>query len=246
MTKDKFSKHQKPSAPTTEASSVSADQVAAYLAAHTEFFNEYPNLLSRLSLSYADGRVISLFEKQVVVLREQNAQIHDQLKELIDIAHENEALAKKIHRLNLALISTRDPTALFGVLYQGLTESFHADCVSVRIFAKPAVALRGVEFVGTDPETVNIFETLLKNGEVFCGELEAPQRAFLFGDRFPKKCNDIASSVIVPLSDQNWQGIIAIGSFEHDRFKAYMSGELLLSMADVLTVMLTPWVDGVS
>ncbi len=229
-----------------KASSISADEVGAYLSAHPEFFNEYPDILGQLSLSHSDGRVISLMEKQVAVLREQNAQAKRRLHELLDIARDNEVLAKKMQRLNLALMGASEPQAIFTVLYQGLTEHFHADCVSARIFANPVseCAFSGAEFVGQNHEAARLFKMIFKNGKVICGELDDAQRVFLFGDRLADKLDKIVSSVLAPLSTADWKGIMAIGSFERDRFEARMGGDLLASMAEVLALMLKPWVAG--
>ena len=47
---------------------------------------------------------------------------------------------------------------------------------------------------------------------------------------------------MVPLLGSNWSGIMAIGSFNPDRFEPGMGVELLANMAEVLSFILKPWI----
>ena len=80
----------------SEATQPDATQVHDYLAIHAEFFNEYPELLADMQLSHASGKAVSLIERQVQVLREQNRDLKQRLLELVDVARDNDRLNDKV------------------------------------------------------------------------------------------------------------------------------------------------------
>ncbi len=219
---------------------ISARDIADFLRRNTEFFNEHPALLGELSLPHTNGDVVSLVERQVAVLREQNKQTSKQLHELIEIARQNEELARKMHQLGLTLMDATDPKDIFATLYDNLTKNFHADRVAVRIFGDPAFidSFAGEEFAGKDTKEVSLFKTIIKTRQPMCGRMKHQQQAFLFGT----EADEITSSVMVPLLGTGWSGIMAIGSFNPDRFEPGMGVELLANMAEVLSFILKPWI----
>jgi len=52
----------------------------------------------------------------------------------------------------------------------------------------------------------------------------------------------MGETVMVPLFSTGWSGIMAIGSFNPDRFEPGMGVELLANMAEVLSFILKPWI----
>ncbi len=215
--------------------------VADYLRNHPDFFNRYPDLLAEIRVPHVSGDAISLVERQVKVLREQNEQTRKRLHELIEIAKQNEELAHRMHHLTLTLMDAADPEAIFKTLYDNLSRHFRADKVAVRLFARPACmdGLPGPEFADPDGAEHGLFKSLIDNRLPISGDLPHQQQRFLFGD----EGHDIASAVLVPLQGNGWGGIMAIGSCDHDRFQASMGVELLANMAEVLSFILKPWVD---
>ncbi len=217
-----------------------ADDIADYLSKHPGFFNDYPDLLAEIKVPHASGGAVSLVERQMALLREQNQQTHKQMHELIEIARQNEELARRMHQLGLTLMDAADQKEIFSTLYDNLSRNFHADRVSVRLFADPAFVdtFAGEEFAGKDTREESLFKTIIKKREPLCGRMKLQQQVFLFGD----DGNEIASSVMVPLHSTDWGGILAIGSFDPDRFQPGMGVELLANMGEVLSFILKPWV----
>lgn len=221
---------------------ISAEDIADYLRKNTEFFNDHPDILGELSLPHSNGDVVSLIERQVVVLREQNKQASKQLHELIEIARQNEELARKMHQLGLTLMDATDPKDIFATLYDNLARNFHADRVAVRLFGEPAFidSFAGEEFTGKETKEEVLFKTIIDSKQAMCGRMKHQQQAFLFGN----EADEITSSVMVPLLGSNWSGILVIGSFNPDRFQPGMGVELLANMAEVLSFILKPWIAG--
>ena len=236
-----------------QGNDLSREQVADYLRAHPGFFDREPGLLAELDLPRMTGGAVSLAERQVRVLREQNEQGRRRLRELIDIARQNEELARRMHRLILTLLDADSPAAVFHALRERLRRDFRADKVALRLFAaaaadgvNPAAAGTGSgaasppEFVGADSAGQALFRQALDGGMPVGGRPDKRQRAFLFG----AGGEDIASAVLIPLGGDGWSGIMAIGSHERRRFQENMGVELLANMAEVLSLILKPWVAG--
>lgn len=218
-----------------------AEDIADYLERHPEFFHEHPDLLGRLEIPHArGGQTISLVERQVSVLREQNQRLRRQLHEMIEIARQNEELARRMHKLALTLMDAAEPADLFATLYDNLKRNFHADKVAVRLFANPAVPDNntGGEFAGGAAGVQELFRTLLETREPLCGRMKQQQQMFLFG----AEGNEVTSSVMVPLHGPGWNGILAIGSFNPERYQPGMGVELLANLGEVLSFILNPWV----
>ena len=217
-----------------------AEEVAAYLRRHPDFFEQNPHLLSDLSLPHATGGVVSLVERQVSLLRRQNESSRARLRELIEVARRNEDLAGRMHRFVLSLLEAAEPKDIFATLYARLREDFSADRVAVRLFAEPAFidSYAGEEFAGTDRNELTLFKSIIDRRRPLPGRLKRQQQVFLFGD----EGDDIGSAVMVPLQGNGWGGVLAIGSRDPGRFHEQLGVELLGNLGDVLSCILKPWV----
>ena len=223
-----------------DGSSLTAEDVENYLRKNPDFFLGRPELLAEISLPHRSGEAVSLVEKQVKVLREQNEQARKRLHELIEIAKLNEDLAHRMHHLMLTLIDAVDPDEIFKTLYENLKRNFRAEKVAIRLFAQPAGTEipAMAEFVGREAGAAELFKTLIEKRLPVIGTPDMEQQKFLFG---PDGA-DIASMVLVPLRGSNWGGIMAIGSRDPDRFQKGMGVELLANMGEVLSFILKPWI----
>ena len=67
--------------------------------------------------------------------------------------------------------------------------------------------------------------------------IDDEQQVFLFG----KHGDSIKSSVSVPLHGANWEGILAIGSFDCEHFQPNMGIELLCNFGEILSLIIKPW-----
>jgi len=92
-----------------ESNNLTESMVSEFLKDNPDFFNKYPDILSELKIPHDHGAAISLVEKQVSVLREQNQQTRKRLHELIEIARQNEELARRMHQLALTLMDAEEP-----------------------------------------------------------------------------------------------------------------------------------------
>jgi len=219
---------------------LTAEAVAEYLRDHPEFFSSHSELVAEITVPHGSGEAVSLVEKQVSVLRDQNEEIRKRLHELIEIARQNEELARRMHQLALTLMDAAEPGEIFKTLYDNLRRNFRADYAVVRLFADPAFvdSFAGEEFAGADIPEEALFRSIIHQRTPLSGRLKRQQQVFLFGD----EGDDIASAVMVPLHAPDWGGILAIGSRDADRFQEGMGVELLANLGEILSFILKPWV----
>ena len=215
--------------------------VADYLKNNLDFFVKNPTILAELKIPHEHGGAISLVEKQLTVLREQNQETDKKIHELIEIATQNEELARRMHQLALTLIDADDPKDIFSTMYDNLKKNFHADRVIVRLFANPAFidSFPTDEFVGKESIEESLFKRIIEKREPLSGKMKHQQQVFLFGD----DGDDIASSVMIPLHGVGWGGILAIGSFDAERFQPGMGIELLANLGEILSFIIKPWIE---
>ena len=214
--------------------------ISEYLLSHPEFFIEHPEVLTKILVPHVSGDAVSLVEKQLSLLREQNKKSEKQLHELLEIARENEELARKMHSLSLMLMDAAQPEDIFSALYENLRRNFKVDHVAVRLFAEPSFVdtFAGPEFAGTGIQEHAIFDSIINKRLPLSGRLKRQQQVFLFGD----DGDDIASAVIVPLHGKGWGGILSIASTDANRFTETMGVELLANFGEVLSFILKPWI----
>jgi len=193
-----------------------------------------------MEVPHASGDAVSLVEKQVAILREQNEQTRKQMHELIEIARQNEELARRMHKLALTLMDAAEPKDIFSTLYENLRRNFRADYVAVRVFAGPAFidTYAGEEFAGRDIQEQSLFQSIIDKRMPISGKLKRQKQAFLFGE----EGDEIASAVIVPLHGSDWGGVLVIASKDPDKFQETMGVELLANMGEVLSFIIKPWI----
>jgi uncharacterized protein YigA (DUF484 family) len=220
--------------------SLTNKEVADFLLTNPDFFIENVEILTAIQVPHATGEAISLVEKQLSLLREQNRKTQKQLQDLIEIARENEELARRMHALSLTLMDAAEPKDIFDTLYENLKDNFKVDHVSVRLFANPAFVdtYAGPEFAGPDIPEQGLFDSIIERKLPISGRLKRQQQVFLFDD----DGDDIASAVIVPLHGKGWGGVLSIASKDLNKFTESMGVELLANLGEVLSFIIKPWI----
>ncbi len=217
------------------AETVSEDSIADYLKSHPDFFERHAPLVLGLKLPHrAGGATISLVERQVSMLRTRNAQLERQLKDLVAVAKQNDALVEKIHQLCLKLM--RAPTLIQRLerLETGLREDFAAERAVLVLFpAAPAEAVRDgfVRRMNADDPDVRPFATFLRAAKPRCGPLRDRQKNI-----FEHDADMITSAALVPLGTESKLGFLIIGSRDPDHFHPGKRMDFLARLGEVLAV----------
>jgi len=204
-------------------------KVADYLVAHPDFFQHHPDALAAIDIPHPTGDAVSLIERQVRTLREQNQNYRSQLEHLIGVARENESLAQRLHRLTLSLIETRSFDEVLNTLQDELRSLFQADAVEMKLFAREELEAHANE---AGPA---MFHDFIDKQRPSCGKLPAEQLDFLFGSQ----AGETGSVALIPVQSPPLIGILAIGSRDEDRFHPGKGVDFLQRLADVVSATLS-------
>jgi len=213
----------------------SEQAVYDYLAAHPDFFERNPRLLSTLDLPHANGGTVSLVERQVSVLRQNDLKRKRQLKDLIEVARANDGLSAKIHELALQLMAARDLPATVIVLEQAMRSGFGADQAVLVLFGDPESFTdidigRFFRVVPRKDPSLKPFQTFLNGSGPRCGQIRDSQREILFrGD-----AEEIGSAALVPIGKGSEIGFLAVGSVDTKRFHPGMSIDFLSRLGELI------------
>lgn len=216
------------------------NDVAAYLAAHPDFFDRHAKLLGELTLSHEPGGdAVSLVERQVSLLRQRSADLEKQLKQLVGVAKLNDAIVEKIHKLALRLLATADFDERLELLESGLREDFLAERAVLILFEAagelPVASHAFVRLVDRGDAGLKPFATFLKSGRPRCGLIRDRQKSFLFAGHE----TEIGSAALVPLGQGAELGFLVIGSADKDYFHPGQSMDLLGRLGELVAVALT-------
>ena len=216
-----------------EQKKVTADQVAAWLREHKDFFQHRPELLELIRLPDPRGQAVSLLERQAQILRERNEELRDRLNHLIDVARDNDQLFEKTRKLTLSLIEQRAPEALFRTLVDSLQKDFGSDAVALIVYDRDlnlSGELRKNVRCEAYADLHEALQTMLRSGNAFCGVLRPAELEQLF----PEDAEDVKSAAMVPLEFNGKQGLLAIGSFDAQHFRSSLGTLFVTHLGEVL------------
>jgi len=197
--------------------------IAQYLSAHPDFFERHLDVLEKLHIPHPVQPAISLLERQVRHLREQNSKLHRRLQDLIRVARDNDCLSKRMQNLNLVLLEARGLGDMIQGIQSVLRDEFSADFTALRLSA-PKLQVGLDEPNRLHSAALELLKPLLHAARPSCGSFPAEQIQALFDEA----AEHVRSIAVVPIVGDDWQGVLAIGSRDSERFAAGM-GTLFLS-----------------
>lgn len=203
-------------------------EIADYLIQHPAFFNRHPGLLTQIDIPHQQGESVSLIERQVRMLREQNHQYRSQLDELIRVAQANDEIATRLHRLTLVLIETRSFDELLNNLLDEMRELLNADAVELKLFSSDELNAHAHELGPA------MFRDFLQQGHPTCGQLSKQQLDYIFGT----EAVETGSVALIPVQSSTLVGVLAIGSCDPERFSEDKSVDFLQRLAEVISATL--------
>lgn len=213
---------------------LSPEQVAAYLRLHPDFFLKRPDLLLDIEVAHPSGGAVSLLERQVSILRERNMDMRHRLNNLLENARNNDRLFEQTKQLVLHFIEAQTLDQIVDTFVDSLQDDFHIDFASIVLIGNPnhhrAVRARIV----TPGEAQAQIDGLLKNSKAMCGVLRPEEVQFLF----PGHIRQVGSAAVVPLSNGNPLGVLAIASTDANYFRSSMGTLFLGYIAEVLNRLL--------
>lgn len=212
----------------------SADQVAAYLKRHPDFFLKRDDLLLELELAHPAGSAVSLLERQVSLLRERNVEMRSRLAGLLDNARTNDRLFEQTKQLVLKLIEAQNLDQVVDTFAHSLQQDFGIDFAALVLFGNPAQHRTTRARIVPLADARAHIDGLIKNSKAVCGVLRAEEVQFLF----PEQHRQVGSAAVVPLSAGFPLGMLAIASQDPNYFRSSMGTLFLGYIAEVLNRLL--------
>jgi len=213
-------------------SALKADEVARYLEENPAFFEEYGELLSRISVPHPHGgQAIPLSDRQVINLRDKARTLEAKLNELIQFGEENDVIGEKVHRLAVALLAVRTlPTALHE-LYYNLREDFAIPHAGSRLWR----GARDGDHAEFQPVSPELREFAARLEAPFCGPNANFEAVSWFGEAAPH----IRSVAFMPLreADQTF-GMLTFASEDALRFYPEMGTLYLKRIGEMVSAAL--------
>lgn len=206
------------------------DEVAAYLKANPEFFEQYAEVVADVMIPHPHGgRAISISERQILALRERGRQLEAKLGELVQFGEENDVIGGKVHRLALALLGARDLETASAAARCNLREDFAVPQVALVLWHPAAGA-------GASEATRGFAAGLL---HPHCGPQAMADTAALFGEAAPQ----LKSFAYVALRGRETFGLLALASEDVKRFHSGMGTLHLTRIGELVAAALTRHLD---
>jgi uncharacterized protein YigA (DUF484 family) len=194
--------------------SISAEQVAAWLRQHPDFFREHEDVLDGLSIPHLHtGGAVSLLERLVQRQRDQYRELQERQSEMLKAARDSEHVIARLHNLALELMTCDSLDDVVGTCNHMLRGDFKADNVVLRLIGHGRTR-DGLHFIDPDDKYLKQLSTLFRKRQPVCGRLRPRQQMFLFGDEGAS----IKSAVLIPLFEAREIGVLALGSENEARF----------------------------
>jgi len=226
MSRDATTSSETPDSPT---SLPDAKTVAAYLREYPGFFERHPQLLAELKLPHPSGRAVSLIERQVAALREQNQQLRARLKSLLETASYNDQLLHVTRSLILTLLEEDSLKQIVSVTEANLTTQPGIDaCALILLGERPQRSARQ-QAVERLPQR---FPALFQKQRILCQQVDAATVEWLF----PDQTESIRSLALSPVktADGELLAVLALGNSLADHFSDNLDTLFLGFIADAL------------
>jgi len=226
---------------TKKPASESADRVGNWEEAVTRFlvdtpdyFLRHPELLAALTIPHPEaGRAVSLVERQVKVLRDRNESMAGELRELLQIARDNDQLGERLQRFAIAMIESGSLDEVLDTAQDMLRQEFGLEGVAVRLTGNPRPECPRPEFIVGEDEVLDSLQMRLaeRNGQPLCG---ASLPDDLLETLFHAQATGICSTAVIGLDRRGLRGVLVLGSQDPQRFRPDMGTVYLARIGDLL------------
>ena len=206
-----------------------AKDVAEYLKQHPKFFEDYADVLAEIFVPHPHGgHAIPIAERQILTLRERNADLEGRLRELVANARANDTIGEKLHRSTLALFASPDLETTLAVLDHSLKEDFGVPDVAARLWGRVPEQSYLPQLAATSSDVRTWADAL---AQPQCGG-DAPYETrewFEHGDA-------LRSFAFLPLRTSHTFGVLGLASQDPERYRAGIGTVYLVRLAELASV----------
>lgn len=207
-----------------------SEQVAKYLAHNLDFFKDHTELLECMEIPHESGGASSLLIKQLELLRKKEKEHHDNLCKLIEIAEQNHLALDNMHQLALGMLEADSTREVLDNMTTVFRDYFQTECEAFFII-KDIGGDNNAMFVSPNNNKLRQFDKILSEGKPSCGKITLGQAQFLFGDKHASK---VQSCAIVPMLFTELEGMLAIGSYQSERFHHGVGDVFLVKLGELI------------
>ena len=216
---------------------ITADQIAAYLQDHLDFFEQHPTLVRELKIPTDSGVAISLVEYQLRKLREQIQQLERENDHMIETARINSVLFEKTRTLVLSLLDARDLDDLAVVLDEKLASGFDIPVVRLLLsdqFNVPDSLTMIQPIKAASLEDGGQLAQAVSDKEPWVGRLTKDRKNQLFGD----DSSAVESCATLALVRGHTYGVLALGHPDPTHFQSNQDTLFLDHIGEALAMIL--------
>ena len=216
---------------------ITADQIAAYLQDHLDFFEQHPTLVRELKIPTDSGVAISLVEYQLRKLREQIQQLERENDHMIETARINSVLFEKTRTLVLSLLDARDLDDLAVVLDEKLASGFDIPVVRLLLsdqFNVPDSLTMIQPIKAASLEDGGQLAQAVSDKEPWVGRLTKERKNQLFGD----DSSAVESCATLALVRGHTYGVLALGHPDPTHFQSNQDTLFLDHIGEALAMIL--------
>lgn len=217
--------------PGSPCAPLSAAAVNDYLLANPEFFHTHKALLTKLVIPHPAGGAVSLVERQVEILRQENRRLERRLIEWMEIAEDNDRLLGHLHRLAVGLLSATSAKKRAAAVLERLGRDFNADAVSIVVHHREAAeALPGYcHYLARDDTALQRPSASPDEGKPWCGPLSATQAEKLF----PEADRPPGSAAFVPITVRSAAALLVLASNDARHFHSGLDTTYLTRLGEL-------------
>jgi|TARA_B110000438_G_scaffold303659_1_gene366307 uncharacterized protein YigA (DUF484 family) len=219
---------------TEKPTDISVKQVRGYLRDNPSFFDENPDILETMIVPHNTEGAVSLIERQLAVLRSRNSEMKEQLDSLYSAAQENEMMFEKTNHLISGLLEANNLGALIESLYESLGSDYGVEAYSLTLFGDEVNLPKSMAQISSPDKAHKVIASILSSSGAVCGQLEASEMNFLFGDHQ----NVLGSAATVVLGQDSQLGVLALGNSDPHFYQNDMGTIFLDYLAEVLSRLL--------
>ncbi len=207
-------------------------KVIEYLQRNPAVLMAYPEVFSSLEIPHQSGGAISLVERQLKLLREENYSLKSQIEELVGIARENEELNQRFHRLALELMNIDQLHDVLALVQDQVQTFFYTDFVCFRFLPGVNDAGNIIAELALDADSgiVDSVKPWIAARKPVCGRQDEKINHELFGADLR-----IGSSALIPLYHTKDMGLLCLGSASADRFGLSMGTIFLQQLGELVS-----------